>query len=68
MDAEQRYEGVVHSMHGAQAEYKEVLAQYDLEFEEKGQQMSEKLQKAGQPLHLAASCGFLPGPLYCCRP
>lgn len=33
------------SMQQAAAEYKEVLSQYDLEFEEKGQQMSDKLQK-----------------------
>lgn len=45
MEAEQRYSAVVHQMHGAEAEYKEVLTQYDLEFEEKGQQMSEKLHK-----------------------
>ena len=72
MDAEQRYENVVHSMRGAQAEYKEVLAQYDLEFEEKGQQMSEKLHKASQPwlfalcpLPCAACWRLLPGPRRC---
>ena len=32
-------------MQEAAAEYKEVLSQYDLEFEEKGQLMSDKLQK-----------------------
>ena len=45
MDAEEKYNGVMDSMQEAAAEYKEVLVQYDLEFEEKGQQMSDKLQK-----------------------
>lgn len=45
MEADQRYSEVVHQMHAADAEFKEVLTQYDLEFEEKGQQMSEKLHK-----------------------
>ena len=45
VDADQRYNDVVHQMHAADAEFKEVLTQYDLEFEEKGQQMSEKLHK-----------------------
>ena len=48
MDADQRYSDVVKQMHGAAAEFKEVLAQYDIEFEEKGQQMSEKLHKVTQ--------------------
>lgn len=41
------------SMQHAAAEYKEVLSQYDLEFEEKGQQMSDKLQQV-------SSCYRLP--------
>ena len=45
VDADQRYNEIVHQMHAADAEFKEVLTQYDLEFEEKGQQMSEKLHK-----------------------
>lgn len=45
VEAEQKYSGVMDSMQQAAAEYKEVLSQYDLEFEEKGQQMSDKLQK-----------------------
>lgn len=45
MEAEQKYSGVMDSMQQAAAEYREVLSQYDLEFEEKGQQMSDKLQK-----------------------
>ncbi|KAL3160819.1 WD repeat-containing protein 49 [Trebouxia sp. C0009 RCD-2024] len=45
VEAEQKYSGVMDSMQQAAAEYREVLSQYDLEFEEKGQQMSDKLQK-----------------------
>lgn len=45
IEAEQKYGGVMDSMREAAAEYREILSQYDLEFEEKGQQMSDKLQK-----------------------
>ena len=45
VEAEQKYNAVTDSMQEAAAEYREVLSQYDLEFEEKGQQMSDKLQK-----------------------
>ncbi|KAL0041539.1 hypothetical protein WJX79_006848 [Trebouxia sp. C0005] len=45
VEAEGKYNGVMDSMREAAAEYKEILSQYDLEFEEKGQQMSDKLQK-----------------------
>ncbi len=45
VEAEEKYNGVMDSMREAAAEYREVLSQYDLEFEEKGQQMSDKLQK-----------------------
>ena len=45
IEAEEKYDAVMVSMQEAAAEYKEVLSQYDLEFEEKGQQMSEKLHK-----------------------
>lgn len=45
MEGEQKYNDMMDSMQQAAAEYKEVLSQYDLEFEEKGQQMSDKLQK-----------------------
>ena len=54
MDAEEKYNGVMDSMQEAAAEYKEVLVQYDLEFEEKGQQMSDKLQKV-RPVQCALS-------------
>lgn len=45
VEGEQKYNDVMDSMQHAAAEYKEVLSQYDLEFEEKGQQMSDKLQQ-----------------------
>ncbi len=45
VEAEKKYNGVMDSMREAAAEYREILSQYDLEFEEKGQQMSDKLQK-----------------------
>lgn len=50
VEAEEKYNGVMDSMREAAAEYREVLSQYDLEFEEKGQQMSDKLQKVLLPL------------------
>lgn len=49
VEAEGKYNGVMDSMREAAAEYKEILSQYDLEFEEKGQQMSDKLQKVWLP-------------------
>lgn len=45
VDAEQQYNDAMDSVQHAAAEYKEVLSQYDLEFEEKGRQMSDKLQQ-----------------------
>ena len=45
VEAEEKYNNVTRSMQEAAAEYNEVLSQYDLEFEEKGQQMSNKLQQ-----------------------
>ena len=61
MEAEEKYNGVMDSMQEAAAEYKEVLVQYDLEFEEKGQQMSDKLQKVrpSQPALSATESGLL---------
>ena len=45
VEGEQKYNDVMDRMQHAAAEYKEVLSQYDLEFEQKGQQMSDKLQQ-----------------------
>ena len=45
VEAEEKYNNVTRSMQESAAEYNEVLSQYDLEFEEKGQQMSNKLQQ-----------------------
>ena len=49
VEAEEKYNGVMDSMREAAAEYREILSQSDLEFEEKGQQMSDKLQKVLLP-------------------
>lgn len=53
VEGEQKYNDVKDSMQHAAAEYKEVLSQYDLEFEEKGQQMSDKLQQVSSCYRLS---------------